>query len=61
MLRMLIQIYLRVSGILSVILKCMQTTTTRQWSFKKVAMQYHPQGENLPLTSETNPTQSKKM
>ena len=28
-------------------------------TFKKVGLQYHPQGENLPLTAETNPTQSK--
>ena len=28
-------------------------------TFKKVALQYHPQGKNLPLTAETNPTQSK--
>ena len=33
---------------------------TIELTFRKVAIQYHPQGENLPLTSETNPTQSKK-
>ena len=32
---------------------------TMDLTFKKVALQYHPQGENLPLTAETNPTQSK--
>ena len=33
---------------------------TMNLTFKKVALQYHPQGENLPLTAEKNPTQSKK-
>ena len=34
---------------------------TMDLTFKKVALQYHPQGENLLLTAETNPTQSKNI
>ena len=34
---------------------------TMDLTFKKVALQYHPQEENLPLTAETNPTQSKNI
>ena len=34
---------------------------TMDLTFKKVALQYHPQGENLPLMAEINPTQSKNI
>ena len=34
---------------------------TMDLTFKKVALQYHPQGENLLLMAETNPTQSKNI
>ena len=34
---------------------------TMDLTFKKVALQYHPQGEKLQLTAETNPTQSKNI
>ena len=34
---------------------------TMDLTFKKEALQYHPQGENLSLMAETNPTQSKNI